>query len=54
MKIGKLFIGWRPIPDWEAVQFGLSAHSQWRGLFIEWSNAEGGVGLLLMTEERAA
>lgn len=52
MKIVKLFIGWRSMPADEAVQFGLSAHSTWRGLFIEWGDALNGFGLLLMTEER--
>lgn len=40
------------MPADEAVQFGLSAHSTWRGLFIEWGDVLNGFGLLLMTEER--
>lgn len=53
MRIGKLFIGWREIPGWEAVEFGLSAHSLWRGFFIEWGDPDSGCGVLLMTDERA-
>jgi hypothetical protein len=52
LKIGKLFVGWRSMPPQEAVEFGLSAHSSWRGLFIEWGDGINGFGLLLMTEER--
>lgn len=54
MKIGKLFIGWRDIPAWEAAEFGLAVRSRWRGLFIEWGDADSGCGVLLMTEERPA
>ncbi len=54
MKIGKFFAGWRPIEGQEALDFGLSAHSRWRGLFIEWGDAENGFGLLIATEELSA
>ena len=54
MRLGKLFIGWRDIPAWEAAEFGLTARSRWRGLFIEWGDAENGCGLLLATDERPA
>ena len=53
MRIGKLFIGWRDIPAWEAAEFELPVRQQWRGLFIEWGDRDGGLGLLLMVETTA-
>lgn len=52
MRLGKLFIGWRDMPDWEAVGFGLSRASSWRGFFIEWGTAERAAGFLLMIEAK--
>lgn len=47
MRIGKLFVGWRPIPEWERLDLGLPWNAQ-RGFFIQWGDPRNGAGLLLM------
>lgn len=53
MRIGKLFIGWRTLPDWEALEFDLSVQHTWRGFFIEWGDDDGSAGVLLIAQATA-
>lgn len=53
MRIGKLFIGWRAIPRWEALEFDLSAHQSWRGFFVEWGDDDESAGILLFVKATA-
>lgn len=53
MRIGKLHIGWREIPAWEAAQFGLPSAWRWRGFFAEFGDERQAYGVLIRKERLA-